>query len=176
MVPVGRVAMARQNVFDHDAARNSVPDAGAAPAFRPESAFVWVKPLASTSCCGEFPSGTMQLSPSRRALLNRCGAVVLFAGICLGAFIYWSAPPTRDGASADAVDVDSSLTPEDSRRYAHDTEVNFGKVGLLLDEWMRAGRKLGEPRPLAITIIVVSALVAGGCFLVGGEKRIPRGD
>jgi len=113
----------------------------------------------------------MHLSPNRRALLNRCGAVILFVGICLGAFIYWSAPPTRDGAGADAVYADAPLSPEDSRRYTHDTEVNLGKVGLLLDEWTRAGAKLGEPRPLAITVIVVSFLVAGGCFLAGADRR-----
>ena len=112
----------------------------------------------------------MQISsPGRRTLLNRFGAVVLFVGICLGAFLYWSAPPVRDGS--DAVYDDSTLSPEDTRRYAHDTEVNFGKVGMLVDGGMRAVAKLGEPRPLGITIIIASALVAGGCFLAGAEKR-----
>jgi len=116
----------------------------------------------------------MYLTPARRTLLNRFGAVVLFVGICLGAFLYWSAPPARDGS--DTVYDDSTLSPEDTRRYVHDTEVNFGKVGMLVDGWTRAVATLGKPRPLGITIIIVSALVAGGCFLAGAEKRAPRAD
>jgi hypothetical protein len=66
---------------------------------------------------------------------------------------------------------DSALSPDDSRRYAHDTEVNFGKVGLLTDKWMRAAAVLKEPRHLGVIIIAAAAVVAGGCFLAGAERR-----
>ncbi|MEZ0258305.1 MAG: hypothetical protein ACAI37_23705 [Chthoniobacter sp.] len=83
-------------------------------------------------------------------------------GVCLSAFIYWSAPPP---ASSSAYD-DALLAPEDSRRYAHDTEVNFGKVGVLGEKARGMAAHLTEPKPLAITIIVVSALLSAGCFFV----------
>lgn len=109
----------------------------------------------------------MPPSTRHRALLQRCGAVVLFVGICLAALIYWSAPMTPSPLMADD---DASLPPEETRRYAHDTEVNFGKVGLLADKGMR---RLGEPKTLAITIVVVSGVLAGGCFLVSRAAGRP---
>lgn len=103
----------------------------------------------------------MPPSPRRRAFLHRCGAVILFVGICLAAFIYWSAPPS---SGTQSVYEDSPLAPEDSRRYAHDTEVNFGKVGALGDTATRMAAHLYEPKPLAVTITVVAVLISGGCF------------
>lgn len=102
----------------------------------------------------------MPLSPRHRASLHRCGAIILFVGICLAAFIYWSAPAE---AGSQAIADDASLAAEDTRRYAHDTEVNLGKVGALAYKGMR---HLGEPKPLAITVVVISGLLAGGCFLL----------
>jgi hypothetical protein len=113
----------------------------------------------------------MQPVTLRQTLLNRCGAVILFAGICLGAFVYWSAPQGTDAANAQAAYDDSSLAPDDSRRYARDTEVNSGKVGLLMDRWTRSLASQRRSKSLAIAIIMVSALAAGGCFLAAG-----RGD
>lgn len=106
------------------------------------------------------------LSPAHHALLQRCGAIILFAGICLAAFIYWSAQPSTDAT----VYADSVLAPDDSRRYAHDTQVYFGKTGALADKWTRMIATWGEPKPLAITIIVVSGLLASGCFWVARRE------
>lgn len=108
------------------------------------------------------------LSTDHRALFRRCGSIILFAGICLAAFVYWSAPSGTDTV----VSADSALAPDDSRRYAHDTQVYFGKTGALADKWTRTVASWGQPKPLAITIIVVSGLLAGGCFLAArrGEK------
>lgn len=100
------------------------------------------------------------MSSAHRALLQRCGAIILFVGICLGALIYWSAPPATDAP----IDADSALPPDDSRRYAHDTQVYFGKTGALADKWTRTLAGWGKPRPLGITVIVVSGLLAGGCW------------
>lgn len=87
--------------------------------------------------------------------------MILFVGICLAAFIYWSAPPST-GSRSDY--EDAPLAPEDSRRYAYDTEMNFGKVGALGDKARRMAAHLSEPKPLAVTIMVVAVLGAGGCF------------
>ncbi|MDR3403384.1 MAG: hypothetical protein P4L99_12875 [Chthoniobacter sp.] len=111
----------------------------------------------------------MHLSPARRTLLNQIGLVILVAGFCLGGLIYWSAPPDKDGDSSYSVDDDASLSPEDTRRYGHDTEMNFGKMGMLVDKGMRSAAKLGEPKPLAITVTIVSILTAVGCFAIGAQ-------
>jgi hypothetical protein len=96
--------------------------------------------------------------------------VILFAGICLAAFVYWSASPAPASSS---IYEDAPLAPEDSRRYAHDTEANFGKVGALGD---RVRRMAGEPKPQAIAIVVVSGLLAGGCFLFSRAGAAGRGE
>jgi hypothetical protein len=108
----------------------------------------------------------IQSSPDRSARLHRFGEAILFVGICLGAFTYWSAPQR----APESVYEDSPLAPEDSRRYAHDTEANFGKAGTLGDKGLRMAAHLGEPKPLAITIIVVSGLLAGGCFVASRQS------
>ncbi|EDY21387.1 hypothetical protein CfE428DRAFT_0632 [Chthoniobacter flavus Ellin428] len=108
------------------------------------------------------------MSPAHRTLFQRCGAIILFVGICLGALIYWSAPPATDGT----VYADSALAPDDSRRYAHDTEVYFGKTGALADKWTRTVSSWSQPKPLAIIVIVVSGLLAGGCFLAARRPEL----
>jgi len=107
------------------------------------------------------------MSPGHRALFQRCGAIILFVGICLGALIYWSAPPAVDAPGY----ADSALAPDDSRRYAHDTEVYFGKTGALADKWTRTLADWGKPRPLGITIVLVSVLLAGGCFWAAQRRE-----
>ena len=106
------------------------------------------------------------LSTDHRVLFQRCGAIVLFVGICLAAFIYWSAPAAVDST----VYADSPLAPDDSRRYAHDTQVYFGKTGALADKWTRTISSWSQPKPLAITIVFVSVALAGGCFWAAGAK------
>lgn len=118
----------------------------------------------------------MPLTPARRTLFKEIALVILVAGFCLGGLVYHSAPPTVNDAGADSVSDDSSLPPEDTRRYSHDTEVNLGQLGLLVDKSGRAVAKLAQPRPLAITIIVVSLLAAGGCFIVAAQKDTAGGD
>jgi len=118
----------------------------------------------------------MQLTAERRTLLNQIGLVTLVAGLCLGGLIYRSAPADKGGGSLDSVAEDASLSPEDTRRYSHATELNFGKAGMLLDKGMRVASKLGEHRPLAVTIILLSILSASGCFIVAAQKGPTVGD
>ena len=71
-----------------------------------------------------------------------------------------------------ANDEDDALAEvEDSRAYQQGVERNGGVFGLLMVQWTNALAKLGEPRPLAITIMVAANLAAGGCFLVAA--RLP---
>jgi len=101
---------------------------------------------------------------SRRSLLNYIGIAILIAGMGTGEFIYWRSLKS-DSATDDA---DS---PYESRVYEQDVQRTIGVFGLIMDECSRAVAKLGEPRPLAITIAMVSMFAAGGCFLVA--SRMP---
>jgi hypothetical protein len=50
-------------------------------------------------------------------------------------------------------------------------ERTVGIFGVMMDQWSRSVAKLEEPRPLAITIVMVSMLAAGGCFMAAA--RLP---
>jgi hypothetical protein len=103
-------------------------------------------------------------SISRRSLLNYIGIAILIAGMATGESIYWRSLQT-DSASDDA---DS---PYNSRVYEQTIERTVGVFGVIMDQWSRSIAKLKEPKPLAITIVVVSMLAAGGCFLIA--SRMP---
>ena len=105
---------------------------------------------------------------SRRTLLNYIGIFILLAGISVGEFIYWRS--LQGGSGSD--DEDPLLSQYDSRVYQREMQTYVGTFGLIMDQWSRAAAKLGEPRPLAITITVLSILAAGGCFMVA--SRMPR--
>lgn len=111
----------------------------------------------------------MQSPTFRRSLINYVGIFVLLAGLGIGEFIYWRSLQggTKTG------NEDSLVSPYASRVYERDVERNVGTFGLIMVQWSQSAAKLGEPRPLAITITVVSILAAGGCFMVA--SRMPRG-
>ena len=110
----------------------------------------------------------MQSPGSRRSLLNYIGIAVLIAGMGAGEFIYWRSLQGGSGTG----DEDPLLSQYDSRLYQRDVQMYVGTFGLLMDQWSRSVAKLGEPRPLAITISVLSIRAAGGCFLAA--SRMPR--
>jgi hypothetical protein len=111
----------------------------------------------------------MQPPTSRRSLLNYLGVFILLAGMGAGEFIYWRT--LQGGSGTD--DENPLLSQYDSRVYQRDVQMYVGAFGLIMDQWSRAAAKLGEPRPLAIAITVLSMLAAGVCFMLA--SRMPRG-
>ena len=105
---------------------------------------------------------------SRRSLLNYIGLFILLVGMGLGEFIYWRS--LQSGSEKDEEDPPSSQY--DSRAYQRQVQTYVGTFGLIMDQWSRAMARLGEPKPLAITITVLSMLAAGGCFIVA--SRMPH--
>ncbi|MGB8354923.1 MAG: hypothetical protein WCD79_13590 [Chthoniobacteraceae bacterium] len=110
----------------------------------------------------------MQSSGSQRSFLNYTGIVILVAGLCLGEFIYWRSLHSGAGDAGE----DPLQWQYESRVYQRELQVNVGTFGLIMDQWSRAAAGLKEPRPLAITIAVVSMLASGGCFILA--SRMPR--
>ena len=111
--------------------------------------------------------GVMQALTSRRSLLNYIGVFILLAGMSAGDFMYWRSLQKGSGNE----DADPLVSQYDSRVYQRDLQRYVGTFGLIMDQWSRTAAKLGEPRPLAITIIVLSMLAAGGCFIAA--SRMP---
>jgi hypothetical protein len=110
----------------------------------------------------------MGLPMSRRSLLNYLGLFILVAGMAVGEFIYWRS--LQSGAEDSERDPLSSQY--DSRAYQRQVQTYVGTFGLIIDQWSRAISNLREPKPLAITISVLSMLAAGGCFIAA--SRMPR--
>jgi hypothetical protein len=110
----------------------------------------------------------MRSPGSRRSLLNYIGIFILMVGMGVGEFIYWRG--LQGGSGTD--DGDPLLSQYDSRLYQRDVQRYVGTFGLIMDQWSRAAAELGQPKPLAITITVISMLAAGGCFMMA--SRIPR--
>jgi len=100
---------------------------------------------------------------SRRALLNYVGLFILIAGMGTAEVIYWRSLHQEAGDFVDS--------PYDSRVFEQTMERTVGVFGLLMDEWSRGVAKLEEPKPLAITIAVVSMMAAGGCFFVASRME-----
>ena len=66
-----------------------------------------------------------------------------------------------DEEVAQTVDPAASLSPLDSRKHVRDTEIYYGKLGVLAEE----AEQLFHGKPLAKIIAVGSVLTATGLFL-----------
>ena len=98
-------------------------------------------------------------------MLNRAGFLVLAAG--LGAAVWiWHAQDVVDrqkgGQSAEV----SAL---DSRKYARDVEIYYGKSGILMEQ----AQAYLQGKGLAKTVAVASILTATGLFLFAA-RLIPE--
>ena len=98
---------------------------------------------------------------SRRSLLNGIGAVILIIGTSIGGFIYWNSSENDQ-----PIDTQNSIVlPEDSRIYQRNVAMYAGTFGLLADQWTRDIERLGKPKPLSVTVFLLSILVSGGFFI-----------
>ena len=111
------------------------------------------------------------LSGRRGARLRTVGVLVLLLGLGGAGAVYWTGVPPED----------LSANPATARAYrteARDIEINFGKMGLLMND---LENDLKYPGPQAAIIAVTSILVASGCFYFahwtdrGGEPDDPAG-
>ncbi len=112
----------------------------------------------------------MRSPTSQRSMLNYIGLCILLAGLSVSSFVYWHGP--HDDSVTD--DDETAFSSDDSRAYKNAMEKNVGAFGLLEAQWSESLAKLGEPTPLAITILVVAGLAAGGCFRLA-TRFAPRG-
>ena len=108
---------------------------------------------------------TMAFTIWRRARLNSLAIIILLLGLGTGDLIYWRAG-TDDAPTDDEVLADQ----EQSKAYQREIERNVGAFGALMARWSDSLAELGQPKPLALTIMIVSCAVAGGCFWVASRQ------
>src|SRR5271157_454512 len=93
-------------------------------------------------------------SPRGGARLRTIGVLVLLLGLGGAGVVYWT------GAAPEDLSDDPS-TARAYKREAREIEINFGKMGLLMNGlW----EDLKHPGTQAVVIAVASILAASGCF------------
>jgi len=120
-------------------------------------------------------------TPSRPAqrsaeLLKTIGVVVLVLGIGSASVVYWSGQTSsasqlqnEEASNARGGWSDSSLAPGDTKGSSRTIEMNFGKVAVLIANWLHGWEQLKPYQWLAITIATTSILTALSCFLVANR-------
>jgi hypothetical protein len=101
-----------------------------------------------------------------RRRLRAIGTLVLLLGFVGAGLVYWTGAPPEDLS-------DDMLTPDNSKKAARDIEVNFGKMGLLM---VNLSDDLRQPGTQAALIVVVSILLASGCFYLAGLPGLQAGS
>ena len=111
---------------------------------------------------------------TRRLVVNRLGIFILLLGVVCAGAVYWTgknrlASRLHDRETVDGGSRDDTLSFEDSKISSRSTEMNFGKVGVLVSIWFRRWEGLEDFERLAIMIEVSSILGASTCFLIANR-------
>jgi hypothetical protein len=120
-----------------------------------------------------MPSTSAQ---SRAELLKTIGVVVLVLGIGSASVVYWSGQNSsasqshhQEPLNAQGGWSDSTLALGDTKGASRTIEMNFGKVAVLIVNWLHRWEQLKPHQLLAITIATISILTALSCFLVANR-------
>jgi len=82
------------------------------------------------------------------------GVLVLLLGLGGAGVVYWTGSPPEDWSSDPA-------TARSYKTEARNIEINFGRMGLMMNDFMA---DLERPGTQAAIIATVSIIVASGCF------------
>ena len=112
---------------------------------------------------------------TRRSVVNRLGIFILLLGVVCAGPVYWTgknrlASRSHGWETVDNGSRDDTLSFEDSKTSSRSTEMNFGKVGVLVSIWFRRWEGLEDFERLAIMIEVSSLLGASTCFLIANRR------
>ena len=92
--------------------------------------------------------------PKAGVRLRTIGVLVLLLGLAGAGLVYWTGAPEED------LSDDVSIA-ETSKKAARDIELNFGKMGLLMNDLSEV---LKRPGVRAVMVLAGSTLAASGCF------------
>jgi hypothetical protein len=115
----------------------------------------------------------IQSCQSRAELLKTVGVAVLVLGFIAASILYWTGekgfPPTSHEPETPELErswKDGTLSPEDLKGSSRTIEMNYGKVAVLLVNWMHRWGELKPHQLLAVVIATTSILIATCCFLI----------
>jgi len=101
-----------------------------------------------------------------RLALQWAALGILLAGFASGAWIWYDQDRTeREIAASRVVNPADSLPLLDSRKQVRQVEMYYGKTGVLAEK----ADELLHGKPLAKTIAIASAVIAGGLLLIAAR-------
>jgi hypothetical protein len=121
-------------------------------------------------------------SLKRRAeLLKTVGVAVLVFGLIASSILYWGAEENsvtnsreQEISELGGSWKDGTLSPEDTKGSSRTIEMNYGKIGVLVTDWLHRWKDLKPHQVLAIVIATVATLIAIGCFVIAQRLREER--
>jgi hypothetical protein len=115
----------------------------------------------------------------RAELLKTVGVAVLVLGFIAASIIYWSGEKRsatdvhdRETSNLEGYWKDGTLSPEDSKGSSRSIEMNYGKVAVLIVNWLHRWEELKSHQLLAVVTATIATLIAMCCFLIA--KRLLR--
>jgi hypothetical protein len=114
----------------------------------------------------------------RVELLKTVGVAVLVLGLIVSSILYWVGEENLATSSrGQAISKpggswqDGTLSPEDTKGSSRTTEMNFGKIAVLVAGWLHRWEELKPHQMLAIVIAAMATLIAVVCFVLA--QRLP---
>jgi hypothetical protein len=108
----------------------------------------------------------------RAEFLKTVGVAVLVFGLIASSILFWggggnfvSSSPRQEISEQRDSWKDGTLSPEDTKGSSRTTEMNFGKIGVLVAGWLHRFEKLKPHQMLAIAIAAMTVLIAISCFV-----------
>jgi hypothetical protein len=117
----------------------------------------------------------------RSELLKTIGVAVLVLGLIASSILFWvgegnSVTSSRGQEIPEPGGSwkDGTLSPENTKGSSRTTEMNFGKIGVLVAGWLYRFEELKPHQMLAIVIAPMAVLIAIACFVIAQRLRHPR--
>ena len=110
-----------------------------------------------------------------RRTLYRIGILILVIGFLGAGVAYWAAQRQEAAilAKMRADGDDTSLSSEDSKLYNYDSELNTGKVVMVVQRFFHFIAQLFQGKSLPFTLATISILAAFSCFAMADRSPPP---
>jgi hypothetical protein len=121
----------------------------------------------------KLPTQSSELK-RKAEIFKTIGVAVLVLGFITASILYWSGEkaPAADARETSAPGTswkDDTLSPEDLKGSSRTVEMNYGKVAILLVDWLHQWEQLNPHQLLAVLIAIIGTLIAASCFRVANR-------
>jgi len=114
-------------------------------------------------------------------LLKTVGVAVLVLGLIASSILFWVGEGNFVTSSRGQETFEpggswkgGTLSLEDTKGSSRTTEMNFGKIGVLVAGWLHRFEELKPHQMLAIVIAAMAVLIAISCFVIAQRLRHQR--